>query len=142
MKKKHLLPILCLCSFLCSIAPITVYFILNHHKYIGTYQEVVKLSIGGAVCLVLMILKICGKLKLSSSTVVFGFVFGLSYLLKSITDDILIFSFLILLGDVLDKMIFAIPIKKIKERVFIDKNANATCEKMEEILSRYYRGGE
>ena len=142
MKKKHLLPILYVCSFLCSIAPITVYFISNHHQYIGTYQDVVKLSLGGAVCLVLMLLKICGKLKLPSSTVVFAFVFGLSYLLKSITDDILIFSFLILMGDLCDKIIFSIPIKRIKERIFIDKNANATCEKVEEILSRYYRGGE
>ena len=142
MRKRLLLLFMYICSFICSIAPLVVYFISNHVRYVKSYEDVTKLCLGGFICLSLMLLKILGKLKMPSSTVTFGILFLLSYLLKSITDDILIFSFLILLGDVLDKMIFAIPIKRIKERVFIDKSADATCEKMEEILSRYYRGGE
>ena len=141
MKKKRLLPILYLGSFLCSVAPLTTYFIVNHHKYIGTYEDVIKLSVGGAVCLILLLLKICGRLKLPSSTVVFAFAFGLSYLLKSITDDILIFSFLILVGDIFDKLAFGIPIKRIREGIFIEKSADATSERVEELLKRYYRGG-
>jgi len=130
-----------ICSFVCSIAPIVVYFILNHEKYVRGYEDVTKLCLGGFICLSLMLLKILGRLKAPTSTVTFGVIFLLSYLLKSITDDMLVFSFLALVGDVVDKLLFGIPIKRIREKIHIDKSADETEKRVERIMERYFRGG-
>ena len=130
-----------ICSFICSIAPLVVYFISNHVRYVKSYEDVTKLCLGGFICLSLMLLKILGKLKMPSSTVTFGILFLLSYLLKSITDDLIIFSLLALIGDIADRLFFGIPIKRIKEKILIDKSADETERRMERVMERYFRGG-
>ena len=130
-----------ICSFICSIAPLAVYVAINHEKYIGVREDAIKLSLGGLICATLVLFKILGKLKMPSSTVAFGIVFLLSYLLKSVTDDLIIFSLLALVGDLADKLFFGIPIKRIKEKIFIDKSADETEKRMERVMERYFRGG-
>ena len=141
MKKRALIVLLFICSFICSIAPITVYFIVNSEKYIKSPEDTFKLCLGGLICLCLIMLKVIGKLKLPSSTVAFGFFFLLSYLLKSITDDMLIFSFLALVGDLADKIFFAIPISRLKKSIEYEKSADVTVRKLDEVMERYFRGG-
>ena len=141
MKKRALIVLLFICSFICSVAPITVYFAVNSEKYIKSPEDTFKLCLGGLICLGLIMLKVIGKLKLPSSTVAFGFLFLLSYLLKSITDDILIFSFLALVGDLADKIFFAIPISRLKKSIEYEKSADVTVRKLDEVMERYFRGG-
>ena len=141
MKKRALIVLLFICSFICSIAPITVYFAVNSEKYIKSPEDTFKLCLGGLICLGLIMLKVIGKLKLPSSTVAFGFLFLLSYLLKSITDDILIFSFLALVGDLADKIFFAIPISRLKKSIEYERSADVTVRKLDEVMERYFRGG-
>lgn len=141
MKKRALIVLLFICSFICSIAPITVYFAVNSEKYIKSPEDTFKLCLGGLICLCLLMLKVIGKLKLPSSTVAFGFLFLLSYLLKSITDDILIFSFLALVGDLADKIFFAIPISRLKKSIEYERSADVTVRKLDEVMERYFRGG-
>ena len=141
MRKRLLLLFMYICSFICSVAPITVYFAVNSEKYIKSPEDTFKLCLGGLICLCLIMLKVLGKLKLPSSTVAFGFLFLLSYLLKSITDDILIFSFLALVGDLADKIFFAIPISKLKKSIEYERSADVTVRKLDEVMERYFRGG-
>ena len=141
MKKRALIVLLFICSFICSIAPITVYFAVNSEKYIKSPEDTFKLCLGGLICLCLIMFKVLGKLKLPSSTVAFGFLFLLSYLLKSITDDILIFSFLALVGDLADKIFFAIPISRLKKSIEYERSADVTVRKVDEVMERYFRGG-
>ena len=89
----------------------------------------------------LLALKVIGKLKLPSSTVTFGIVFLLAYLLKSITDDLLVFSFLALIGDIADKVFFMIPISKMKKNIENEKLSSLTADKVSEAMERYFRGG-
>ena len=141
MKKRALIVLLFICSCICSIAPITVYFAVNSEKYIKSPEDTFKLCFGGLICLGIIMLKVIGKLKLPSSTVAFGFLFLLSYLLKSITDDILIFSFLALVGDLADKIFFAIPISRLKKSIEYERSADVTVRKLDEVMERYFRGG-
>ena len=141
MKKRALVVLLFICSFICSIAPITVYFAVNSEKYIKSPEDTFRLCFGGLICICLLMLKVIGKLKLPSSTVAFGILFLLSYLLKSITDDILIFSFLALIGDLADKIFFAIPISRLKKSIEYEKSADVTVRKLDEVMERYFRGG-
>lgn len=141
MKKRVLILFLYICSFVCSVAPIVVYFAINSEKYIKSYEDTFKLCFGGLICLVLLALKVIGKLKLPSSTVTFGIVFLLAYLLKSITDDLLVFSFLALIGDIADKVFFVIPISKMKKNIENEKLSTLTADKVSEAMERYFRGG-
>ncbi|MBQ9703505.1 MAG: hypothetical protein IJV68_03060 [Clostridia bacterium] len=141
MKKRVLILFLYICSFVCSVAPIVVYFAINSGKYIKSYEDTFKLCFGGLICLVLLALKVIGKLKLPSSTVTFGIVFLLAYLLKSITDDLLVFSFLALIGDIADKVFFMIPISKMKKNIENEKLSTLTADKVSEAMERYFRGG-
>ena len=72
------------------MAPLVVYVAINHEKYIGVRADALKLSAGGLICAALVLFKILGKLKAPSSTVCLGIFFILSYLLKSITDDLIV----------------------------------------------------
>ena len=141
MKKRALIIFLFICSFICSVAPIVVYFAINSDKYIKAPEDTFKLCLGGLICLGIIMLKIIGKLKLSSSTVAFGFLFLLSYLLKSITDDLLIFSFLALVGDLADKIFFGIPISRLKKSIEYERSAEVTADKVDKLMERYFRGG-
>ena len=141
MKKRALIIFLFICSFICSVAPIVVYFATNSDIYIKTPEDTFKLCLVGLICLGLIMLKVIGKLKLPSSTVAFGFLFLLSYLLKSITDDLLIFSFLALVGDLADKIFFGIPISRLKKSIEYERSADITADKVDKIMERYFRGG-
>lgn len=141
MKKRALIIFLFICSFISSVAPIVVYFAINSDKYIKTPEDTFKLCLGGLICLGIIMLKVIGKLKLPSSTVAFGFLFLLSYLLKSITDDLLIFSFLALVGDLADKIFFGIPISRLKKSIEYERSAEVTADKVDKLMERYFRGG-
>ncbi len=142
MRKRVLLLLMYICSFICSIAPLTVYLLINREIYIGAREDMIKLSFGFIICAVLVLFKILGKLKAPSSTVCLGILFILSYLLKSITDDLIIFSFLALVGDLADKIFFSIPISRVKSSMLAKKTTDATAQKLEEIFEKYYRGGD
>ena len=75
------------------------------------------------------------------STVSFGILFLLSYLLKSITDDLVIFSLLALVGDIADKLFFGIPVRRIKESILISRGGDETEKRIERVMERYFRGG-
>ncbi len=141
MKSKIKLCVLYILSFVVSVAPLVIYVVVNRDRYISTVTETVKLSIGCMICIVLLLLKLLGKLKMPSSTMAFGVIFLLSYFLKSVMDDFLVLSFLALVGDIADKIFFCIPIKRIRENIRINKTADVTAEKVGEVLEQYFRGG-
>ncbi|MBQ9743582.1 MAG: hypothetical protein IJW19_00475 [Clostridia bacterium] len=141
MKKRLLLLLMYICSFVCSVTPLVIYFLANWDKYVKSYEDGVKLSLGGIICVALVLLKISGRMHMPSSTVTLGIILILSYLLRSITDDLIVFSFIALISDITDKIFFSIPIKRIKEGIIIDRGADATAKRVEEIVARYYRGG-
>ena len=122
-------------SFLCSVLPVTIYFSINHAKYISTVPAKIKLGIGAVVLIVIVALKLCGKLKINSRIVVFGIVFALSYLLDSILNDLIIFSGLALLGEALD-MIVSIFIKREKRKIAVNETAQANADAMEKVITK------
>lgn len=140
MKKRVVLSLMYICSFICSIAPLVIYVAVNHERYIGVRADAVKLSVGGLICAALVLFKILGRLKAPSSTVCLGIFFLLSYLLKSITDDLVVLSFLALTGDLADKIFLGIPISRLRSGISAERTADATADKLEAILERYYRG--
>ena len=103
--KKFKLPTLYLGSFLLSVLPVAIYFLVNRDAYLSTREETVKLLFGGLLAIAILTLKTFGFLKIKSSVVIFLGVFVFSYLLESMIDDLLIFSFLALVGEVLSSVV-------------------------------------
>lgn len=122
-------------SFLVSVLPVLIYFLINHKKYISTIPERIKLGFGIVALCVIIGLKLAGKLKIKSRIAVFGIVFGFSYLLNSILDDLLVFSFLALIGEALD-MIVGIFIKREKRKALLKESAEANAQELEKVITR------
>lgn len=138
-KKKLKIFLLSLLSFVLSVAPVMIYFFINMGRYTKTVPETVKLAGGGIILLVIVALKAFGHLKIQSRAVAFGLVFLLSYLLEAILNDLIVFSFLALVGELLEAVI-SIPIKRMREDIIVEKTASKTAEKIDEAVKRYFRG--
>ena len=132
---KHL-KIVCLyiLGFVLSIAPIFTYFILNYDRYVKSTYDGVRLASGGIILACILLVKITGKLKIPSAVSVFGVIFVLSYLLNSIIMDLMIFSFLALLGEICD-MVVQIFIRKERARLVNTKIATETAKEISKIVN-------
>lgn len=135
MKQRFKIVTLYILSFLCSVLPVLIYFLINHSKYISTVPDRIRLGVGAVALLVIIALKLAGKLKVNSRIVVFTIVFGFSYLLESILDDLLVFSFLALIGEALD-MIVGIFIKREKRKALLKESAEANAQELEKVITR------
>ena len=123
-----------LLSLALSIAPVTVYALVNWDRYVTTVSEGVRLGCGGAMLLIIVLLKITGRLKMPSRTALFGLVFILSYLLQAVLNDLLILSFLALVGELMDSLC-GIFIRRAREERQRTKNAEATAKEIRKALN-------
>ncbi|MBO5338366.1 MAG: hypothetical protein J6A96_01550 [Clostridia bacterium] len=122
--KKMKIPLLYALSFLCSVLPVLIYFLINHESYISTTPEKVKLLFGGVLAVAILITKTIGVLKINSGITLFALVFAFAYLLEGIINDLLIFSFLALVGEVL-AFIVRLIIKSQREKDKLEKTEQA-----------------
>lgn len=133
--KRVIVPLLYALSFTCSIAPVLTFFLINHRDYIATTPEKIKLLFGGALVVAILIIKSLGFLKIKSSLAFYGGAFLLSYLLESIIHDLLIFSFLALVGEVL-AMVVRIFINREKKKRQEQKSGQIVKEAIKEVSGR------
>ena len=132
--KRIKIPFLYLLSFVLSVLPVSIYFLANKERYLVTVPDRVRLT-AGIVCLcVIVFLKVMGKLRMPSRAVLFGFVCVMCYLMERILDDLLVFSFLALVGEVLD-MICQWFICREREKKLVQKTAKATTSEIAKILN-------
>lgn len=128
------IPLLYLISFALSILPVLIYFFINSDKYVKSVPEGVRLAFGGILLLVIVFLKVIGKLKAPSRTTLFAFVFLLSYLLSSVLQDLIIFSFLALLGEIMDSVMHFI-IRREREKTQRERVAQKTAQEVKRVLN-------
>ncbi len=114
--KKIKMPALYSLAFLLSVLPVLIYFFINHDAYISTQKEAIKLLFGGSLAIAIVVFKTLGFLKIKSSILVFLSIFVFSYLLESVISDLLVFSFLALVGELLS-MVVRIFISKEKRKM-------------------------
>ncbi len=137
MKSKFKLFFLRFCSFIVSVAPLVVVLIMNWGKYTETPAETVKLCIGGVLCLLFVLMKVLGKLKIPSRLVLFFVVFLMAYLMQSVLEDLLLLSGMALLGESVDFIFFQKAIKTAEENILVDKTATETAKQVESIIEKH-----
>lgn len=142
-KKSHKRPrlfLLYVLSFLASTLPLGIVFAFNFKTYTETVAQTVKLTFGGILVLVFVVLKVLGKLKMPRRVVFYAFVFVGTWLFEALLEDLLLLSGAALLGEAVDYIVLQPIIARSKAARERDKTANATAEKVEEILDKYIGG--
>ena len=132
--KRFKMPILYALSFALSVLPVAIYFFANADRYFVTVSDRVRLSVGLVALCVIVLLKVMGQLRVPSRAVLFAFVMVMCYLLERVLDDLIIFSFLALIGEVLD-MICQHFIRREKEKKLVEKTAERTANEIERVLN-------
>lgn len=124
-------------SFLVSILPLLVCLVVKWNDYTTTPGDTVKLCAGGIIVLIFVFLKVVGKLRMPRRIVLFGIVFILVYLLQSLLNDLLLLSGLALVGEFVDYIFFQRMIRLTKETIILEKSADVTSIKVEEVFKKY-----
>lgn len=127
-------------SFLASIIPLGLVVWMRRDEYIATVGEAVKLSIGGIIVAILLVLKIIGKLKMTRLVTTLAMIFILSWLLAAVLQDLMLLSGATLFGEVVDEIFFRRSIKRLSERIHMEKSADVTVQKMEQMMQKYVGG--
>lgn len=131
---------LSLLSFFFSVAPLAAVFIFNFDKYTKTVGQSVKLGFGGILVVIFLLLKVLGKLKMPSRVVVFGFVFMAAWLLEAVLADLVLLSGAALLGEGIDSIIIQPILEKVKRERQTEEVADATADKLRQVLDDYMGG--
>lgn len=132
-------------SFLASAGPLIVTMILKRSEYFTEPSDSVKLGLGALLVFVFIVFKTLGRIKMPRGIVGFGLLFLLSYLLESILKDMLLLSGMAFLGETLDLIFFRGQIKKVKEKIALNKTAATTADVtvsgVEELMKKYVGNG-
>ena len=132
--KRLKIPILYLLSLFFSVGPVLIYFFANLDRYVQTAPQGIKVTCGFTLLLIIAFLKVIGKLKIPSRIYVFAIVFLLSYLLKDVLKDLIVFSFLALIGEMLDG-VCQVLIHRAKRTRIEEKTAQKTAQEIEKVLN-------
>ena len=128
-------------GFLASVAPLATVFVLNRGRYIQSASDGWKLGVGGAIVAVLILLKVLGKLRLPSHVTTVAVVTLLSWLLSPVLKDLTHLCTAYLCGEILEWIFFRAPIRKLREQMQMEKQADATVGRVEELLKTYIGNG-
>lgn len=122
-------------GFLTSIAPILVIVGLNWTDYTSSTPSIVSLSIGGAMALVLMLLKAIGKMpKDMKSVFKYAIAFVLVFLLDPLIQDLKWLLGAALIGEVLDISIFEWMITRTQKEIDAEINANGMQQQTQQLV--------
>lgn len=124
-------------SFIATVAPLALCVGLNFDKYISGPRDAVKLSLGGIIALIFVIMRVAGKLKMPRGIVTAAIVFGMAFLLESVLRDLKVLSLMWLCGEFADLCLFQYAIRKTKEDILVEKTATATAEQVETVMKKY-----
>lgn len=124
-------------SFIAFTAPLVICFVIKREEYIKAPGDGLKLGIGGVLLGIIIALMILGRMKMQRRIVSLGISFIMAYLLQAVLADLVLLLGLALLGEALDLFLFQGAIKRINERIHIEKTADATEERFEKVIQKY-----
>lgn len=127
-------------SFAVSVAPLLLCVVANWGKYVKTPGDAVSLALGGGIAVVLLLLKVLGKLPVPRRVVFYGVTFAMAYLLESLLDDLVLLSGMAFLGEVADLVLFQRAIRVAKENILVGKTADAVATRVEATVQKYMGG--
>lgn len=137
-KTKHFF--LCVGGFFSSTLPLAALLGMKWDAYTAEPGSSIKLGFGAVAILILMVLKVLGKLKLPSRVTVMAIALVIVYLLEALLADITLILFVATIGEAVDSFLFSPFAKRCRERIERMKQADATADRVEELLKQYTKG--
>ena len=131
---------LCVGGFLSSTMPLAALLIMKWEEYTAEPGSGVKLCFGAIAILVLLALKVLGKLKLPSRVTVMAISLVIVYLLEALLADLTLILLVATIGEAVDAFLFSPFAKRCRARIGIMKHADATADRVEELLKQYTKG--
>lgn len=128
-------------SLIACAGPLAAVFIFNLGEYVKTVEDAVKLSVGGIIILVLLVLRVLGKLGVPRRIVVYALVAAIAWLMEPILADLVTLCVVALVGELIDYIIIQRLIKRTEEALLIDRAADETSARVaaqvEEVMKNY-----
>jgi hypothetical protein len=145
MKSKAKIAGLKLLGLSFTVVPIFTYLFVNWDKYTAVIPgqvvpESVKLSAGMIVGLTIVGMATLGKMKLSNGWITLGILFGLSWALQNIIDDLTLFLGMAFAGSTLDYIFIKGKIADIEETRVMNKQADISANKLAEVITKSVAG--
>ena len=122
-------------GYLTEITPLGVFLAINWNDYAPTTTESVKLSFGVALVSLFALVMALNKMKAPKICVVFGVLFGISFLINSIMQDFMWISGLAFAGTLGQETIFT-PLVNKYEQALNYKNEQIAKEMVEQEESK------
>ena len=123
-------------SFTALVTPLVAVLIVNRERYFTTVQDAVKLTAGGLLCFLFLAGVIFGKVRAPGGLFLCAFVFVLSCLLEPILKDMKLLSGMALVGACTDWIFFAPRVRRCREKLRMDEQANVTARAVEAALEK------
>ena len=128
-------------GFLASLLPLCVLFVMRWELYVTAVPGgAIRLSLGGGMIAALILLKILGKLRMPSRLLVMVLCLVMVYLLEAVLSDLALILWMAIVGEGADAFLFAPLVRRVRERIRIMKQADATADRVEELLKTYVKG--
>ena len=137
-KTKHFF--LCMFGFLASTLPLAALLCMKWEEYTAEPGSGIKLCFGAVAIVILLALKVLGKLKLPSRVTVMAISLVIVYLLEALLADLTLILFVATIGEAVDAFLFAPFAKRCRARIDRMKQADATADRVEELLKQYTKG--
>ena len=127
-------------GFLASTVPLLTLLIMKWGEYTKEPGTDIKLCFGAVAVVILLALKVLGKLKLPSRFTMMAVALVIVYLLESLLSDLTLILLVATIGEAVDSFLFSPFAKRCKERIERMKQADATADRVEELLKQYTKG--
>ena len=136
-KRKFWLVMLYLLSFISSVLPLLLVFMKNFDRYVSSAEDAIKLSFGVILVLVVILLKVIGKLKIPGRLVCSTICLMMCWLFATMLSDLLLISGAWWISEVVDFVIFSPLIKHTKKKIEIAETAAASAAATAEAIEAY-----
>lgn len=128
-------------SMIALLAPIAIVVIAKWDTYTAYGAGgTVKLCAGGVLAVIFTGLMLAGRLKMPSAMVLAVAIFGFAWLLEAVLHDLLLLSGMLLLGETVDYLFFQTALKRMRRQMEAERTADATAERIEEMIKQYAGG--
>ena len=116
-----------ICRFVVSLGPLVLFFFSNYDRYVSSLRDVCKLSAGGMIIAIIILLKVLGKLKVPGILVTSTIFMGLCWLFSTVLPDLLLISGIWWGSEVAD-FILSLITRRLTRKIDICEAADITAQ--------------
>lgn len=139
-KEKRALVLWRITGFALSIAPLLVYVGLNAERLVSTPEKAVSFGVGAVLAALFLILKTLDRLPKLKRLPAYVIALAVFRILRPLTDDLIIILTAAIAGEVLDLIIAQPMIRKLKRRIAVGEQADASAAATREAIKELFGG--